>query len=85
MSENNNLCLCGRKRQKMNDTNWKRHQTACNVSKLKSSKTVTSLLSYMTKKRTINDEDEVRLSLPKSNFTILFSNKKKTIVKHNLE
>ncbi|CAI6348022.1 unnamed protein product [Macrosiphum euphorbiae] len=49
----------------MNDTNWKRHQTACNVSKLKSSKTVTSLLSYMTKKRTINDEDEVRLSLPK--------------------
>jgi len=56
MSENINECLCGRKRQKMNDTNWKRHLTACNVAKLKSSKTVTNIWSYITKTRTIDDE-----------------------------
>lgn len=50
MSENNIECLCGRKRQKMNDTNWKRHVTACNVAKLKSSKTVSNIFSYMKKK-----------------------------------
>ncbi|KAL4123372.1 hypothetical protein QTP88_015568 [Uroleucon formosanum] len=46
----------------MNDTNWKRHLTACNVAKLKSSKTVTNIWSYITKKKTINDE--VHPSLP---------------------
>lgn len=51
MSEKNIECLCGRKRQKMNDTNWKRHVTACNVAKLKSSKTVSNIFSYMKKKK----------------------------------
>jgi len=48
MSEDNNECLCGR--QKLNDTNCKRHLTACNVAKLKSSKTVSNILSCVTKK-----------------------------------
>lgn len=72
MSENNSVCLCGRKRQKINDTNWKRHLAACNVAKLKNSKTVTNLLSYMTKKRTTYEE--VHSSIPnKSIYLIYFS------------
>lgn len=55
------MCLCGRKRMKINETNWNRHLTACNVAKLKSTKTVTNILSFMAKKRTI---DEVHQSLP---------------------
>lgn len=55
MSERN-VCLCGRKRLKINETNWNRHLTACNVAKLKNTKTVTNILSFMAKKRTIDDE-----------------------------
>lgn len=76
MSENKNVCLCGKKKEKNNDTNWKRHLTACDVAKLKKSKTVSNLLSYITKKRTIDDEVPLSLS-NKGNFCILFGKKKK--------
>lgn len=89
MSENNIECLCGRKRQKMNDTNWKRHVTACNVAKLKSSKTVSNIFSYMKKKRTIDDEVHPPLPNKGNFFSRFFFNlaikKKITIVKYNLE
>ncbi|KAL5245911.1 hypothetical protein ACI65C_013319 [Semiaphis heraclei] len=45
MSENINVCLCGRKRQKINDTNWKRHLTAYTPAPVCSSVTQLNLLN----------------------------------------
>jgi len=49
-------------RMKINNTNWNRHLAACNVAKLKRTKTVTNIFSFMTKKRRI--DDKVHQSLP---------------------
>lgn len=54
----NSVCLCGKKRLKLNETNWQRHLTFCNVAKLKKSKTVVDVSNFFKKKRTINEISE---------------------------
>lgn len=57
MSDSNYaVCLCGKKRLKLNETNWKRHLTFCKVAKLKKTNTVLDVQHFFTKKRKI-DED----------------------------
>jgi len=34
------MCLCGKKKGALNDTNWIRHKTTCKVIKLNSSKNI---------------------------------------------
>lgn len=58
MSDSNYAaCLCGKKRLKLNETNWKRHLTFCKVAKLKKNNTVVDVHNFFTKKRKINNED----------------------------
>jgi len=48
---NNAVCLCGKKRLNLNETNnWKRHLTFCKVAKLKKSNTVVDIHNFFTKK-----------------------------------
>lgn len=51
MSDYNSLiCLCGKKKLKLNETNWKRHLTFCSVSKLKKSNIVNDVSCFFYKK-----------------------------------
>ncbi|XP_022161052.1 zinc finger MYM-type protein 1-like [Myzus persicae] len=55
-----NICLCGKNKLRLNDTNWKRHLTACNVAKLKKSNLVNDVSSFFSKKRVNNVEHTQR-------------------------
>lgn len=47
------MCVYVEKKEKNNDTNWKRHLTACDVAKLKKSKTNKSTVFYDKKKEVL--------------------------------
>lgn len=51
----NCVCLCGKKKLKLNDTNWRRHLSSCDIAKLKSKKQVNDISSFLNKKRTIDE------------------------------
>jgi len=55
-----NICLCGKNKLRLNDTNWKRHLTACNIAKLKKSNLVNDVSSFFSKKRVNNVEHTQR-------------------------
>lgn len=52
---NSSICLCGKKKLKLNETNLKRHVTFCSVSKLKKSNIVNDVSSFFIKKREIDE------------------------------
>jgi len=56
---NTSICLCGKKKLKLNETNWKRHLTSCSVSKLKKSNIVNDVSSFFTKKREIREVQDL--------------------------
>lgn len=57
---NSSICLCGKKKLKLNETNWKRHVTFCSVSKLKKSNIVNDVSSFFIKKREIDEVQDFR-------------------------
>lgn len=50
---NTSICICGKKKLKLNETNWKRHLTSRSVSKLKKYNIVNDVSSFFTKKHEI--------------------------------
>jgi len=65
MSNNySSVCLCGKKRLKLNFTNWKRHQDSCRISKLKKHNIVNDLSNFYSKKRGSDESEEIQ-GLPK--------------------
>jgi hypothetical protein len=65
------VCLCGKKRLKLNYTNWTRHQESCSISKLKKLNIVNDLSNFYSKKRGSDELEEV-LVLPKKSKYFLF-------------
>lgn len=78
---NNVVCLCGKKKLKLNETNWKRHVSSCKiVLKHQNSKTQTNtskdLTSYFPKKRQCSFETDATIckkSKYQSNILIYFN------------
>lgn len=78
MSSLNNdvVCLCGKKKLKLNETNWKRHVSSCKiVLKYQNSKTQTktnkNVMAYFPKKREYSFETDAtfwKKSKYRSNF-----------------
>jgi len=56
-----NTCLCGKNKLRLNDTNWKRHLTACNIAKLKKSNLVNDVSSFFSKKSVKYDVEHTQL------------------------
>lgn len=46
------MCLCGKKKGALNNTNWIRHKTTCKIIKLNSSCANKSILSYFKRSAT---------------------------------
>lgn len=64
INNNSLVCLCGKEKQKLNDTNWKRHISSCKISKM--SKTCNPVSSYFLKKRESSEVTVHEMQTPKS-------------------
>ena len=73
MSNNDStVCLCGKKRLKLNFTNWKRHQESCSISKLKKNNIVNDLSNFYSKKRGSDVSEQIQGSPKKCKYFFFF-------------